>query len=168
MAPLIQAAAVTEPGSVEIRDFQRPQIGPQELLLKIERSGICGSDKHMYAGHMPLSFPVIPGHEIVGTIAELGSGAEAAMAVVGGTLAEGDRITTTPSSTACGLRYYCLHVPQRPALCANRYVHGFISCDVAPAPRGGFSHVGLPTHAVQNRAVVSAGHQGTAGGVHHP
>ena len=139
MAPSIQAAVMAEPGRVEIRDFERPHIGSRDLLLKIERTGICGSDKHIYAGHMPLAFPVIPGHELVGTIAELGDEAAATMAVGGGPLAEGDRVTTTPSSTACGRCYYCLHVPQRPALCTDRYVHGFVSSDVAPAPRGGFA-----------------------------
>ena len=61
------------------------------------------------------------------------------MAVIGGSIAEGDLVTTTPSSQACGRCWYCLHQPQRPALCANRYVHGFVSSEVAPAPRGGFA-----------------------------
>lgn len=137
--PTVQAAVMTAPGRIELRPFPRPAIGADELLLRVERTGICGSDKHMYAGHMKLQFPVIPGHELVGVIEELGPQATAAMAVVGGPIAEGDRVTTTPSSTACGRCWYCLHMPQRPALCAGRYVHGFVSCDLAPAPRGGFS-----------------------------
>ena len=101
----IQAAVMTEPGHIELRSFERPQIAPTELLLKIERTGICGSDKHMYAGHMGLQFPVGPGHELVGTIEELGADAMDHMAVVGGRVREGDRITTTPSSTNCCLLY---------------------------------------------------------------
>jgi len=135
----IRAAVMTAPGALEVRELPRPEIGPDELLLKIERTGICGSDKHMYAGHMALQFPVIPGHELVGTVAELGSAAGEAMAVVGGALAEGDRVTTTPSSQACGRCHYCLHMPHRPTLCASRFVYGFVSADNAPAPRGGFS-----------------------------
>ena len=135
----IQAAVMTEPGHFDLREFERPDIGEDELLLKIERTGICGSDKHMFAGHMPLQFPVIPGHELVGTVEELGPRAADSMAVVGGPIAEGDRVTTAPSSTACGRCHYCLHMPQRPSLCSNRYVHGFVSSDIAPAPRGGFS-----------------------------
>lgn len=135
----IQAAVMTEPGRIEMREVERSPIGDDELLLKIERTGICGSDKHMYAGHMGLPFPIIPGHELVGTIEELGPKAAAAMAVVGGPIREGDRITTTPSSTVCGRCHYCLHMPQRPTLCSDRYVHGFVCADVAPAPRGGFS-----------------------------
>ena len=135
----MQTAIMTEPGHIELRDFPRPQIAADELLLKIERTGICGSDKHMYAGHMALKFPVVPGHELVGTIAELGSEATENMAVIGGPVQEGDRVTTTPSSRVCGQCYYCLHMPQRPALCANRFVYGFVSSELAPAPRGGFS-----------------------------
>ena len=121
----IQAAVMTAPGHIEMRQVE---LGP-----------IGGSDKHMYAGHMGLPFPIIPGHELVGTIEELGPKAADAMAIVGGPIREGDRITTTPSSTVCGRCHYCLHMPQRPTLCSGRYVHGFVSSDVAPAPRGGFS-----------------------------
>ena len=135
----IQAAVMTEPGHIEIREVERRPLGDDELLLKVECTGICGSDKHMYAGHMPLQFPVIPGHELVGTVEELGSKAADSMAIVGGPISEGDRITTTPSSMACGRCYFCLHTPQRPTLCTNRYVHGFVSADIDPAPRGGFS-----------------------------
>ena len=91
----VQAAVMVEPGKIEVREFDRPQIGGDELLLKIESTGICGSDKHMYAGHMGLQFPVVPGHELVGTIEELGAEALERMAVVGGAVKEGDRITTT-------------------------------------------------------------------------
>ena len=135
----VQAAVMTEPGHIEVREFDRPSIGADELLLKIESTGICGSDKHIFAGLMGLQFPLIPGHELVGTIEELGSQALDHMAVVGGPVKEGDRITTTPSSTNCGHCYYCLHMPQRPALCANRFVYGFVSSDISPTPRGGFS-----------------------------
>ena len=135
----IQAAVMVEPGQIEIREFDRPQIGADELLLKIERTGICGSDKHMYAGHMALKFPLVPGHELVGTVAELGAEATEHLAIVGGPIKEGDRVTTTPSSQACGRCHYCLHMPQRPTLCANRFVYGFVSSELAPAPRGGFS-----------------------------
>jgi len=141
MSSTVQAAVMTAPGKMEIREFPRPAISDDDILLKIERTGICGSDKHMYAGHMPLQFPIIPGHELVGVIEELGSRAHDEMAIVGGPLAVGDRVTTTPSSQACGKCWYCLHQPQRPTLCANRYVHGFVSSDVAPTPRGGFSEV---------------------------
>ena len=97
----IQAAVMTAPGQIEMQEVERGPIGDDELLLKIERTGICGSDKHMFAGHMKLQFPIIAGHELVGVIEEMGPKAAEGMAIVGGPIAVGDRITTTPSSTAC-------------------------------------------------------------------
>ena len=135
----IRSAVMAAPGELEVRELPRPEIRPDQLLLKVEQTGICGSDKHMYAGHMALQFPVIPGHELVGIVEELGDRASDHMAIVGGPLAAGDRVTTTPSSQACGRCHYCLHMPHRPTLCANRFVYGFVSSDTAPAPRGGFS-----------------------------
>ena len=69
----VKAAVMTGPGAMELREFPRPAIGADEILLKVERTGICGSDKHMYAGHMPLQFPVVPGHELVGVIERAGA-----------------------------------------------------------------------------------------------
>lgn len=135
----INAAVMTQPGEIEVRSFPRPQIADDEVLLKIESTGICGSDKHMYAGHMGLQFPVIPGHELVGTIAEIGPRAHESMAVVGGPLKEGDRVTTTPSSRVCGRCHFCLHMPQRPTLCTSRFVYGFVSSAEGQTPRGGFA-----------------------------
>ncbi len=137
--PTIQAAVMTAPGQIELQEFNKPEITSGEALIKINQTGICGSDKHMYAGHMGLSFPVIPGHELVGTVEAIDAQAAAQMAIVGGPIKEGDRVTTTPSSRVCGSCYYCLHMPQRPTLCANRFVYGFVSSDLAPAPRGGFA-----------------------------
>ena len=135
----IQAAIMTGPGQIAVRSYPKPQIGDDEVLLKIERTGICGSDKHMFAGHMALPFPVIPGHELVGIVEEMGPAAADSLAIVGGPVAVGDRVTTTPSSRACGRCYYCLHMPQRPTLCSNRFVYGFVCADLAPMPRGGFA-----------------------------
>ena len=123
----IQAAIMTGPGQIAVRSYPKPQIGDDEVLLKIERTGICGSDKHMFAGHMALPFPVVPGHELVGIVEEMGPAAADSLAIVGGPVEVGDRVTTTPSSRACGRCYYCLHMPQRPTLCSNRFVYGFVS-----------------------------------------
>jgi D-arabinose 1-dehydrogenase-like Zn-dependent alcohol dehydrogenase len=44
MADLVRAAVMTAPRSFEMREFPRPEIGPDEGLLRIEACGICGSD----------------------------------------------------------------------------------------------------------------------------
>ena len=78
----MQAAVMTEPGHIDMTEFDYPGIGPNELLLKVQCTGICGSDKHMFAGHMALKFPLVAGHEVVGTVAEMGPEAADHLAVI--------------------------------------------------------------------------------------
>jgi uncharacterized zinc-type alcohol dehydrogenase-like protein len=54
--------------------IERRAVGPNDVLIKIEYAGICHSDIHTVNGDWgPQPFPVVPGHEIVGTVAEIGS-----------------------------------------------------------------------------------------------
>jgi alcohol dehydrogenase/L-iditol 2-dehydrogenase len=64
-----------QPGSVEIRELGRPEIGPNEVLLEVANVGVCGSDLHQWtADHSwPVNYPVVLGHEFAGRIVELGS-----------------------------------------------------------------------------------------------
>jgi len=77
-----------EPGSVEIREFPRPDIGPEDVLLQVEAVGVCGSDLHQWtASHSwPVNYPVVLGHEFSGIIAEKGASVKG--------WAEGDRVTS--------------------------------------------------------------------------
>lgn len=64
-----------DPGSVEIREFQRPAIGSDDVLVEVAAVGVCGSDLHQWtATHSwPVNYPVVLGHEFAGTIVETGS-----------------------------------------------------------------------------------------------
>ncbi|SDX65161.1 Alcohol dehydrogenase GroES-like domain-containing protein [Geodermatophilus africanus] len=56
------------PTTIECRD-----VGPNDVLIEITHAGICHSDIHTVNGDWgPQPFPVVPGHEIVGTVAEVG------------------------------------------------------------------------------------------------
>ncbi|HSC04673.1 MAG TPA: alcohol dehydrogenase catalytic domain-containing protein [Solirubrobacteraceae bacterium] len=70
----VRAAVQTGPLAYEIREFPRPKIGDDDGLLRIEACGICGSDVEQYRGHLvrPGMFPLIPGHEPLGVIEEVG------------------------------------------------------------------------------------------------
>lgn len=70
----VRGAVQTGPLAYEIREFQRPHIGADDGLLRIEACGICGSDVEQYRGHLvrPGMFPLIPGHEPLGIIEEVG------------------------------------------------------------------------------------------------
>src|SRR5437773_11561805 len=73
MADMVRAAVQTAPRTFEMRDFPRPVIGPDEGLLRIEACGICGSDVEQYKGHLgQRSLPMVPGHEPLGIIEEVG------------------------------------------------------------------------------------------------
>src|ERR1700758_2895324 len=71
---MVRAAVQTGPLAYEIRSFERPRIGPDEGLLRVEACGVCGSDVEQYRGHLvrPGMFPLIPGHEPLGIIEEVG------------------------------------------------------------------------------------------------
>ena len=61
-------------GRWEVRDVARPEPGPNQVLIKIHASGICYTDVHATAGHIPGDFPRILGHEPVGEIVAVGPG----------------------------------------------------------------------------------------------
>lgn len=118
----------------------------------MELVGICGTDKHMYKGRVEhpgatVAFPVIPGHEVVGLIAEIGDRAAEAMEVEGEKLKVGDRVVLS-----CDLRceecYWCKQVYGY-GYCENvRWVDGVrrrvtygitISCKQPPHLFGGMA-----------------------------
>ena len=77
-----------ERGCVEIREIDRPKIGPEDVLLEVANVGVCGSDLHQWtADHSwPVNYPVVLGHEFGGHIIELGSGVQGWQ--------EGDRVVS--------------------------------------------------------------------------
>lgn len=62
-------------GSVEIRELERPSIGPDDVLLEVANVGVCGSDLHQWtADHSwPVNYPVVLGHEFGGRIVAVGN-----------------------------------------------------------------------------------------------
>ncbi len=61
--------------SVEVREIERPAIGPDDVLLDVGAVGVCGSDLHQWTAEhsWPVNYPVVLGHEFAGVVAELGS-----------------------------------------------------------------------------------------------
>jgi len=73
----MKAAVLTALRQIEIRDIPKPQIQDgRDVLLKIERVGVCGSDVHYYTtgriGHQIVQYPYLVGHECSATVAEVG------------------------------------------------------------------------------------------------
>jgi L-iditol 2-dehydrogenase len=121
---MVKAAILEEVEKLRVVDYPEPSVEPNSLLLKTELCGVCGTDMHLYGGNMAIPFPVIPGHEFVGTIEEIGEEATS-MEVRGQPLAEGDRIVVVPGTNRfCGDCYFCRFMPHKPTLCTNRKVLG--------------------------------------------
>lgn len=91
------SALCTGPGTIELRDLPKPDPGPGEVLLRVRRCGICGSDLHYWAGGFPPP-PVCPGHEISGEVAEVGRGVSG--------WRPGDRVAVEPLRV-CGACEFC-------------------------------------------------------------
>ena len=90
----MRQAVVTEPGKIVYREVPRPEPGAEEVLLRIARIGICGSDVHVFEGKHPLvSFPLVQGHEFSGTVEAVGE------RVTG--LRQGD-LVTVEQAVGCG------------------------------------------------------------------
>lgn len=71
----MKAVKIIEPGKIEEVEIEKPVIESQdEVIIKVKRVGICGSDLHIFEGHNPFAtYPRVWGHEFVGEVVELGS-----------------------------------------------------------------------------------------------
>lgn len=104
---------VNEPLKLEVLPI--PQIGPEEVLVDVKATGICGSDIHIvYEGDTPTGFvPIILGHESSGVIAEVGKNVK--------DWKIGDRVSVSCVVT-CGKCFNCLR--GRESICTNRKLLG--------------------------------------------
>lgn len=91
----MKAARIVEAGQVEICEIPKPNVGTEEVLIKMKALGLCGSDLTTYRGLNPMvDYPRIPGHEIAGEIAGTGSNVPCDLTI-------GLAVTVSPY-TACG------------------------------------------------------------------
>jgi len=110
----VVALTVEKPHMLTLVAEGDPQVAAGEVLVRVQRAGICGSDLHIYHGSNPFAvYPRIIGHEFSGTIEAVGAG------VTG--LAEGDHVVVDPV-VSCGACYACR--AGRTNVCANLEVFG--------------------------------------------
>ena len=132
-----KAAVLLRPQTLEVRDFPLPAIGPDEALLRLEACGICGTDYEQYEGDVPpheyyTPFPVVPGHEPLGVIAEIGARARERWGVD-----VGDRVAVR-SGYGCGRCEACARF--EPLRCATRGgTYGFTDVGKPPFLWGGYA-----------------------------
>lgn len=127
------SAVLERPGSMAIREFDIPQVGAEEGLLRMEMVGVCGTDPKYYHGSLANTpYPLILGHEILGRVHEMG---EVAARRYG--LKKGDRVVME-ASVSCGHCRYCLTGSYR--FCLNSRGYGTrVSSNTPPYLWGGYS-----------------------------
>lgn len=88
-----------------LREVPDPVVGLGQVVIRVAACGVCRSNLHMIEGDWaeggtPSHTPIIPGHEVVGTVAEVGGGVSH--------LAVGDRVGVQPLWSTCGVCEFCL------------------------------------------------------------
>lgn len=139
----IRAMVLRAPHRLELETFDRPRIGDDEALLRVEACGICGTDAEVFSGNIPLASAVIPGHEPVGRIEEIGPRAAKRWQLV-----PGDRVVLE-AEFGCGR---CLGCREGSECRISPGTYGFMPTTVAPSLWGGYAEMlYLPAGAVPHK-----------------
>lgn len=72
----MKAVVYDKPQHFEVTDIPTPEPGPGEVRVAVTMTGVCGTDLHLHDGEFGPSYPLIPGHEMVGRVDALGPGVE--------------------------------------------------------------------------------------------
>ncbi|KAI1495872.1 GroES-like protein [Biscogniauxia marginata] len=126
---LMKALRYEKPREWSITEVPLPNLRPGDVLIKVKACGVCGTDLHLHEGEYVTSYPLIPGHEVVGEVV--------AMADDVTSFQIGDRVAAD-SSEVCGHCFYCRR--GNVLLCENFKSHGVMDFD------GGFAEYCSYTH----------------------
>ena len=98
----MEGLVIHAPGDLRVEQVPTPELGPDQLQVRVRRGGICGSDLHYYRhggfGTVRIQEPMVLGHEVAGVIEAVGDSVSRFQA--------GDRIAVSPSRP-CGLCRFC-------------------------------------------------------------
>ncbi len=112
---------MTAPKKIEFNEVPVPEINEDQILVKIMKIGVCGSDIHVYHGQHPFtSYPITQGHEVSGQIVSVGNQVQ--------NFSVGQKVTIQPQ-VVCGKCYPCRHGKYN--LCEELKVMGFQTTGVA-------------------------------------
>ena len=126
-------------GRFSLTEAAVPDPAPGSIVVRQELCGVCGTDVHIYQGHMPaVPSPVVLGHEIAGTVVARGAGVTADS--TGRPLAEGDLIGVKPGVSDTGDFFGA--IAGQPTLSPGLGAYGFASATLRHLPlevTGGFA-----------------------------
>jgi 2-desacetyl-2-hydroxyethyl bacteriochlorophyllide A dehydrogenase len=101
MLSTMRAVVLRQPNLIRCEEVARPEPKPGEVLIKVTRCGICGSDAHIFRGDFPVpNLPLIIGHEFAGTVAAVGPGVRS--------IKPGAK-ATADINIGCGTCWFCRH-----------------------------------------------------------
>jgi D-arabinitol dehydrogenase (NADP+) len=109
----MKAVVYDAPRSYAVKDVPTPEASAGEVRIKVGQVGVCGTDLHIHEGEFDAVFPLIPGHELVGVVDQLGEGVTR--------FRLGEQVTANPN-VHCGHCSYCL--AGRLILCENLKGYG--------------------------------------------
>ncbi len=101
----MRAMILEKPGPADesplcLRELTAPEVGPDQIRVRVRACGVCHTDLHTVEGDLPLpKLPVVPGHQIVGRVEAVGGGVRS--------FREGDRVGIPWLHSTCGTCTYC-------------------------------------------------------------
>ncbi|MGA8211375.1 MAG: zinc-dependent alcohol dehydrogenase family protein [Nocardioidaceae bacterium] len=95
----MKAVVYDAPRKYAVTEIPTPEPAPGQVRIKVDQVGVCGTDVHIHHGAFGAVFPLIPGHEVVGTVDALGEGVDR--------FSVGEQVTVNPN-VYCGTCDYCL------------------------------------------------------------
>lgn len=104
----MKAAVITAPGEIAIEEVADPTPGDNDVVVEVAAVGICGTDLHIFEGEFAPKLPIVPGHEMSGTVVAIGRSVTE--------IKIGDAVAIDPS-LHCGECFYCRRA--RGNLCEN-------------------------------------------------
>jgi len=92
----MKAMVLSAPRELALGEVARPQVGPGQVLVRVTHTGVCGTDLKIFSGAIPVRYPRIMGHEMIGEVADSGDSDFKA----------GDRVIVDPE-LFCGACFHC-------------------------------------------------------------
>jgi 2-desacetyl-2-hydroxyethyl bacteriochlorophyllide A dehydrogenase len=136
----MKAMVLSAPNELAVGEVARPAISDGQVLVRVTYSGICGTDYKIYSGTIPVRYPRIMGHEMIGEVVEAGESA---------TVRPGDRVIVDPE-LYCGSCFHCrvgqTHLCPKGMLLGRDANGGFAEYVTAPA-----SHVFPLPESIDNQ-----------------